>query len=173
MRLPGPEVGSAPEPRLHMPPTSTHRACTAAPRVLQTHGNQTEESQCCPGPLAQGTTRRGSFRTGLPQRGPRHWAEGSLGSRKPQRSQTPSFPGDMGSQDMPEKASGLVTSAGHLTSLGCLFHRKTVTGAPQGEGHGNAWDQNSANVSYPRKGWRGRGGQSTLQAGWNKSLPEL
>lgn len=160
MRLPGQEVGSAPEPRPHMPPTSTHRACTAAPRVLQTHGRVRRRSQCCPGPLAQGTKGTGSFRAGLPQRGSRHWAEGSLGSGKPRWSQTPSFPGDLGSQGMPEKASGLVTSAGHLTSLGCLFHRKTVTRAPQGEGHGNAWDQNSANISYPRTGWRGRGGRA-------------
>lgn len=53
LRLPGPEAGSAPEPRPHMPPTSTHRAFTAAPRVLQTHDkSQTERSQYCPGPLA-------------------------------------------------------------------------------------------------------------------------
>lgn len=37
---------------------------------------------------APSPTRVGSFRAGLPLMGPRHWAEGSLGSRKPQQSQT-------------------------------------------------------------------------------------
>lgn len=40
MSLPGSEGGSAPEPRPHALPTSTHRTFTVAPRVLQTRDSQ-------------------------------------------------------------------------------------------------------------------------------------
>lgn len=91
MRLPGPEVGSAPEPRPHMLPTSTHRACTAAPRVLQTHGRvRRRRVSAVLGPSPKVRHEQGPSEQGCPgdpgTRQKAAWGVANLDGPKPQAS---------------------------------------------------------------------------------------
>ena len=105
---------------------------------------------------APSPTRIGSFRAGLPLMGPRHWAEGSLGSRKPQQSQTSLVTWEV--RACLRKPQDWVTFRRSLNLSGLPFPQEDSDRSTSGRGHGSAWDQNSANISYTRTGLRGGAG---------------